>query len=118
MAVDYFARHLKRTRALSLPRNGGWLFRYDKASKIAHYAMDNDLTLKEAAHYSVFFSTPLKMLPWPVAVGMLAHALRWFAITKLGAGVAVGALVPVSSSACCSHRSRAASTCRSRPSAL
>jgi hypothetical protein len=27
------------------------------------------------AAYSVFFSTPLSMLPWPVAVGMLAHAL-------------------------------------------
>ena len=28
------------------------------------------------AAYSVFFSTPPKMLPWPVTVGMLAHALR------------------------------------------
>jgi uncharacterized membrane protein YjjB (DUF3815 family) len=28
------------------------------------------------AAYSVFFSTPLNMLPWPVAVGMRAHALR------------------------------------------
>jgi uncharacterized membrane protein YjjP (DUF1212 family) len=45
------------------------------------------------ACYSVFFSTPLKMLPWPVAVGMLAHALRWLAIYKLGFGVATGALV-------------------------
>jgi uncharacterized membrane protein YjjP (DUF1212 family) len=45
------------------------------------------------ACYSVFFSTPLNMLAWPVAVGMLAHALRWVAITELGAGVAVGALV-------------------------
>ena len=45
------------------------------------------------ACYSVFFSTPLNMLPWPVAVGMLAHALRWVAITKFGVGVAVGALV-------------------------
>lgn len=45
------------------------------------------------ACYSVFFSTPLNMLVWPVAVGMLAHALRWVAITELGAGVAVGALV-------------------------
>jgi uncharacterized membrane protein YjjP (DUF1212 family) len=45
------------------------------------------------ACYSVFFSTPLNMLAWPVAVGMLAHALRWVAIAKLGAGVAVGALV-------------------------
>src|SRR6516162_3773893 len=27
------------------------------------------------AAYSVFFSTPLTMLPWPVGVGVLAHAL-------------------------------------------
>jgi uncharacterized membrane protein YjjP (DUF1212 family) len=45
------------------------------------------------AAYSVFFSTPLSMLPWPVAVGMFAHALRWVAITQLGFGVAAGALV-------------------------
>jgi len=45
------------------------------------------------ACYSVFFSTPLNMLGWPVAVGMLAHALRWVAITQLGFGVATGALV-------------------------
>src|SRR5262249_25241993 len=29
------------------------------------------------AAFSVFFSTPLRMLGWPVAIGMLAHALRW-----------------------------------------
>jgi uncharacterized membrane protein YjjP (DUF1212 family) len=45
------------------------------------------------AAYSVFFSTPYNMLPWPVAVGMFAHALRWAAITQLGVGVATGALV-------------------------
>src|SRR6201997_2814848 len=45
------------------------------------------------ACYSVFFSTPMSMLPWPVAVGMLAHALRWVAISGLGFGVATGALV-------------------------
>jgi uncharacterized membrane protein YjjP (DUF1212 family) len=45
------------------------------------------------AAYSVFFSTPLQMLPWPIAVGMLAHALRWAAISVLGFGVAAGALV-------------------------
>jgi uncharacterized membrane protein YjjB (DUF3815 family) len=33
------------------------------------------------------------MLAWPVAVGMLAHALRWGAISILGAGAATGALV-------------------------
>jgi uncharacterized membrane protein YjjB (DUF3815 family) len=43
------------------------------------------------AAYSVFFSTPLNMLPWPVAVGMLAHALRWATLTLLGFGVAVSA---------------------------
>jgi uncharacterized membrane protein YjjP (DUF1212 family) len=45
------------------------------------------------ACYSVFFSTPLNMLAWPVAIGMLAHALRWVAIAGLGFGVATGALV-------------------------
>ena len=43
--------------------------------------------------YSVFFSTPLHMLAWPVAVGMLAHALRWGALTVFGASAATGALV-------------------------
>jgi uncharacterized membrane protein YjjB (DUF3815 family) len=33
------------------------------------------------AAYNVFFSTPLRMLPWPVAVGMFAHALRWVALS-------------------------------------
>jgi uncharacterized membrane protein YjjB (DUF3815 family) len=45
------------------------------------------------ASYSIFFSTPLNMLPWPVAVGMLAHALRWAALTVLGFSAAAGALV-------------------------
>ena len=45
------------------------------------------------ACYSIFFSTPLNMLPWPVAVGMLAHALRWVALSVFGFGVATGALV-------------------------
>ena len=43
--------------------------------------------------YSIFFSTPLNMLPWPVAVGMVAHALRWAALALLGFSVAGGALV-------------------------
>ena len=45
------------------------------------------------AAYSVFFSTPLHMLGWPVTVGMFAHALRWVALTVLGANNATGALV-------------------------
>jgi uncharacterized membrane protein YjjP (DUF1212 family) len=45
------------------------------------------------ASYSVFFSTPLHMLTWPVAVGMLAHALRWGALTVLGSSVATADFV-------------------------
>ncbi len=45
------------------------------------------------ASYSVFFSTPLNMLPWPVAIGMVAHALRWATLTLFGAGAATGAFV-------------------------
>jgi len=45
------------------------------------------------ACYSVFFSTPLRMLPWPVAVGMVAHALRWEALAELGYSAAMGAFV-------------------------
>jgi uncharacterized membrane protein YjjP (DUF1212 family) len=43
------------------------------------------------ACYSVFFSMPLHMLTWPAAVGMVAHALRWAALTVLGASATTGA---------------------------
>src|ERR1700719_726393 len=45
------------------------------------------------ASYSVFFSTPPNMLTWPVVVGMLAHALRWVALSLLGASLATGAFL-------------------------
>ena len=45
------------------------------------------------AAYSIFFSTPLRMLPWPVAVGALAHALRWCVIARIGFGPVGGAFV-------------------------
>ena len=45
------------------------------------------------AAYSIFFSTPLRMLGWPVAVGMLAHGLRWWTLAVVGADVATGAFV-------------------------
>jgi uncharacterized membrane protein YjjP (DUF1212 family) len=44
------------------------------------------------AAYSVFFSTPLRMLGWPIAVGILAHALRWSTLA-VGFGAAIGAFV-------------------------
>ena len=43
--------------------------------------------------YSVFYSTPPRMWAWPVTVGMVAHAARWVAISLLGMGVALGALI-------------------------
>src|SRR5216683_2699696 len=46
-----------------------------------------------AAAFSIFFSTPLRMLGWPVVVGMVAHALRWWTLTVVGAGAASGAFV-------------------------
>ena len=45
------------------------------------------------ACYSIFFSSALKTLPWPVAVGTVAHALRWFALTALGVSAVTGAFV-------------------------
>ena len=45
------------------------------------------------ASYTIFFSSPLGMLPWAVATGMLAHALRWLVLNVLDFGVATGALV-------------------------
>jgi uncharacterized membrane protein YjjP (DUF1212 family) len=43
--------------------------------------------------YAVFFSMPMHMLAWPIAVGMLAHALRWVALTMLGSGAATAAAI-------------------------
>lgn len=45
------------------------------------------------AAYGTFFNMPWKMLPIPIAVGMLAHAGHWAAIALMGANLAVGAFV-------------------------
>ena len=45
------------------------------------------------AAYGTFFAMPWRMLPIPILIGMLAHALRWAAISLAGASVATGALV-------------------------
>lgn len=58
-----------------------------------------------AASYPVYFSMPWRMIGWPVAAGMLAHGVHWYALS-LGASLALAAfaaclivgalLVPVS----------------------
>jgi len=42
--------------------------------------------------YSVFYSTPVRMFGWPLAVGMLAHALRWWTLAA-GGNAPAGAFV-------------------------
>jgi uncharacterized membrane protein YjjP (DUF1212 family) len=44
------------------------------------------------AAFGIFFSIPLWMLGWPVAVGMPAHALRWWTLAS-GGSMAAGAFV-------------------------
>jgi uncharacterized membrane protein YjjP (DUF1212 family) len=64
----------------------------DQAGRVVPLWQDVIAAGVTVAAYSVFFSTPLSMLAWPVAVGMLAHALRWGMLTMLGVGAATGAL--------------------------
>jgi uncharacterized membrane protein YjjB (DUF3815 family) len=45
------------------------------------------------AAYGTFFAMPWRMLPIPVAIGMLGHASRWGMISLAGASVETGALV-------------------------
>jgi uncharacterized membrane protein YjjP (DUF1212 family) len=65
----------------------------DQASRAVPLWLDTIAAGVAVAAYGVFFSTPLRMLPWPVATGMLAHALRWWSITVLGSTAAIGAFV-------------------------
>lgn len=65
----------------------------DEAGRVVPLWQDVIAAGVAVAAYSVFFSTPLNMLPWPVAVGVLSHALRWVAITLLGFGAALGTLL-------------------------
>lgn len=45
------------------------------------------------AAYAIFFSMPIRMLPWPIAVGMLAHASRWSLVSSVGWSAPMGAFV-------------------------
>jgi uncharacterized membrane protein YjjP (DUF1212 family) len=50
----------------------------DQASRAVPLWFDTIAAGVAVAAFTVFFSMPLQMLAWPVAVGMLAHALRWW----------------------------------------
>jgi uncharacterized membrane protein YjjP (DUF1212 family) len=65
----------------------------DQAGRAVPLWQDTIAAGVAVASYGIFFSMPLSMLPWPVAVGMLAHALRWAALTILGLSVTAGAFL-------------------------
>ena len=46
-----------------------------------------------AACYGIYYSMPLRMLAWPAAVGMVAHALRFVALSQLHVSVTIGVLM-------------------------
>jgi uncharacterized membrane protein YjjP (DUF1212 family) len=45
------------------------------------------------ASFGTFFSMPWRLLAFPIAVGMIAHAARWALISVAGTNAATGALV-------------------------
>ena len=45
------------------------------------------------AAYGTFFNMPARMLALPIGVGMLAHSIRWIAISYAGASVEVAAFL-------------------------
>jgi uncharacterized membrane protein YjjB (DUF3815 family) len=46
-----------------------------------------------AASYPVYFSMPYRMMGWPVAAGMLAHATHWLALTEWKVSLPAAALM-------------------------
>jgi uncharacterized membrane protein YjjP (DUF1212 family) len=46
-----------------------------------------------AAGFATFFSTPWRLLPLPIVIGMLGHAGRWALVSLAGADAATGVLV-------------------------
>ncbi len=64
----------------------------DEAGRAVPLWLDAIAAGVAVAAYCVFFSMPSSMMVWPVAVGMLAHAFRWWLLVELGASAAIGAL--------------------------
>jgi uncharacterized membrane protein YjjP (DUF1212 family) len=64
----------------------------DEAGRAVPLWLDAIAAGVAVAAYCVFFSMPSPMMVWPVAVGMLAHAFRWWLLIKLGASAATGAM--------------------------
>jgi len=61
------------------------------SASIVPFAADVIAAGCAAAAFGTFFSMPWRLLPLPIAVGMLAHAARWAAMSFGSADVATGA---------------------------
>jgi uncharacterized membrane protein YjjB (DUF3815 family) len=46
-----------------------------------------------AACYGIYYSMPLPMLVWPVAAGVVAHALRWVALLQFHLSATIAVLI-------------------------
>lgn len=64
-----------------------------EASRAVPLWLDTMAAGVAVAAYAIFFSMPAYMVVWPVAVGMLAHALRWWTLARAGASPAMAAFV-------------------------
>jgi uncharacterized membrane protein YjjP (DUF1212 family) len=71
---------------------GGAALPQVEASHAAPFVSDVIAAGVAVAAYGSFFSMPWRMLPLPMAIGMLAHALRWALMSFAGASPEVGAL--------------------------
>ena len=43
--------------------------------------------------YSIFFSTPLRLIAWPMVIGVLAHMLRWQSLVILGTNITIASFL-------------------------
>ncbi len=62
-------------------------------SATAPFAADVIAAGCAVASFGTFFSMPWRLLPLPIAVGMLGHAARWALITMLGVNAATAAFI-------------------------
>jgi uncharacterized membrane protein YjjP (DUF1212 family) len=71
---------------------GGQSLAVTAPSSTAPFIVDVLAAGVAAASYPVYFSMPWRMIGWPVAAGMLAHAAHWLALYA-GANLAIAAFL-------------------------
>ncbi len=64
-----------------------------EAGRAIPLALDAPAAGIAAASFAIFFSTPRNLLGWTVAIGVVAHIVRWVLMTFAGFSFGWGALV-------------------------